>query len=286
MPSRWPGRPDRVIDLDGALVIPGFVDAHVHTTDAGLALAGLDLSGTRSLAAVPGRRPASSPRPIRTVCCGGTAGRRRGGRRTARRPAREIDEAVGNRPDLPVQGGRALGAGQHCAGRPRSPTARDWPAGRTPGRSPSWPTRPCEPLPGNNSHPRSEPRRNWPSCESAAANGIVEVHECGAGGRHRPGRPGRAAGAGRPDPGARLSGRRGHRPGAGQRAAGANPVRTPSAATWSSTGRSAPGPPPCTGRTRRCRGQPRRAVPDRAADRRSPGGLHPGGCAGRFPRDR
>ena len=44
------GVPDRVIDLDGALVIPGFVDAHVHTTEAGLARTGLDLSGTRSLA--------------------------------------------------------------------------------------------------------------------------------------------------------------------------------------------------------------------------------------------
>jgi predicted amidohydrolase YtcJ len=43
------GTPDRVIDLQGALVVPGFVDAHVHTTDAGLALVGLDLSGTRSL---------------------------------------------------------------------------------------------------------------------------------------------------------------------------------------------------------------------------------------------
>src|SRR5664280_1456305 len=44
------GRPDRVIDLGGALVVPGFVDAHVHTTDAGLVLTGLDLTGARSLA--------------------------------------------------------------------------------------------------------------------------------------------------------------------------------------------------------------------------------------------
>jgi len=44
------GEPDLVVDLDGALVIPGFVDAHVHSTDAGLALTGLDLSATRSLA--------------------------------------------------------------------------------------------------------------------------------------------------------------------------------------------------------------------------------------------
>jgi predicted amidohydrolase YtcJ len=43
------GPPDRVVDLAGALVVPGFVDAHVHTLDAGLALTGLDLSGTRSL---------------------------------------------------------------------------------------------------------------------------------------------------------------------------------------------------------------------------------------------
>ncbi len=44
------GEADRVVDLQGALVIPGFVDAHVHSTEAGLALTGLDLSTTRSLA--------------------------------------------------------------------------------------------------------------------------------------------------------------------------------------------------------------------------------------------
>jgi predicted amidohydrolase YtcJ len=43
---------DLAVDLDGALVTPAFVDAHVHTTDAGLALTGLDLSGIRSGAAL------------------------------------------------------------------------------------------------------------------------------------------------------------------------------------------------------------------------------------------
>ncbi|MEH0937776.1 amidohydrolase [Micromonospora psammae] len=39
---------DRVVELDGALVTPAFVDAHVHATDTGLALSGLDLSGVPS----------------------------------------------------------------------------------------------------------------------------------------------------------------------------------------------------------------------------------------------
>ncbi len=37
-------RAGRVIDLDGALVTPGFVDAHVHTLEAGLALESVDVS--------------------------------------------------------------------------------------------------------------------------------------------------------------------------------------------------------------------------------------------------
>lgn len=40
----------RVVDLRGALVTPGFVDAHVHATDTGLALTGLDLAAADSLA--------------------------------------------------------------------------------------------------------------------------------------------------------------------------------------------------------------------------------------------
>ncbi|HET6986177.1 MAG TPA: amidohydrolase family protein, partial [Kribbella sp.] len=41
---------DEVIDLDGKLVTPAFVDAHVHTAQSGALLTGLDLAGTTSLA--------------------------------------------------------------------------------------------------------------------------------------------------------------------------------------------------------------------------------------------
>ncbi|WP_406134026.1 amidohydrolase [Streptomyces zaomyceticus] len=41
---------DEVVDLEGALVTPAFVDAHVHTTATGFALTGLDLSTAASLA--------------------------------------------------------------------------------------------------------------------------------------------------------------------------------------------------------------------------------------------
>jgi predicted amidohydrolase YtcJ len=40
---------DRVVSLDGGLVTPAFVDAHVHTTDTGLTLDGLDVAGARSV---------------------------------------------------------------------------------------------------------------------------------------------------------------------------------------------------------------------------------------------
>ncbi|WP_432547601.1 amidohydrolase [Kineococcus sp. SYSU DK004] len=42
----WTREGDEVVDLDGALVVPAFVDAHVHTTETGLQRTGLDLSGT------------------------------------------------------------------------------------------------------------------------------------------------------------------------------------------------------------------------------------------------
>lgn len=39
---------DVIVDLEGAFVAPGFVDAHVHATSTGLLLTGLDLTSTRS----------------------------------------------------------------------------------------------------------------------------------------------------------------------------------------------------------------------------------------------
>lgn len=40
----------QVVDLDGRLVAPGFVDSHAHVTQTGLALSSLDLTGCASLA--------------------------------------------------------------------------------------------------------------------------------------------------------------------------------------------------------------------------------------------
>ncbi|MBG0739564.1 amidohydrolase family protein [Paeniglutamicibacter antarcticus] len=38
------------VDLDGALITPGFIDSHVHVTETGIALASVDLTAARSLA--------------------------------------------------------------------------------------------------------------------------------------------------------------------------------------------------------------------------------------------
>jgi predicted amidohydrolase YtcJ len=41
---------EQVVDLNGALVVPAFVDAHFHATDTGLSLTGLDLAAAHDLA--------------------------------------------------------------------------------------------------------------------------------------------------------------------------------------------------------------------------------------------
>ena len=59
---------DRVADLQGALVLPAFVDGHVHATDTGLVLTGLDLSTVKSrtelLEAVARRAKVLHGRPV------------------------------------------------------------------------------------------------------------------------------------------------------------------------------------------------------------------------------
>ena len=49
----------RVVDLNGALVLPAFVDAHVHLSHTGLGLRGGDLRPTRSVAARSSRATAA-----------------------------------------------------------------------------------------------------------------------------------------------------------------------------------------------------------------------------------
>lgn len=60
-------RADRVVDLDGALVAPGFVDSHVHLLRTGEVLDGLDVGAARSasdLARLARERATSSEGPV------------------------------------------------------------------------------------------------------------------------------------------------------------------------------------------------------------------------------
>ncbi|RSS79874.1 amidohydrolase [Streptomyces sp. WAC06614] len=89
---------DEVVDLDGALVTPAFTDAHVHTTSAGLALTGLDLTGARSLAdALDLVRAYAARRPEDRVLLGHGWDAARWPERRAPQRA-ELDAAAGGRP--------------------------------------------------------------------------------------------------------------------------------------------------------------------------------------------
>ncbi|MYS05237.1 amidohydrolase family protein, partial [Streptomyces sp. SID6041] len=89
---------DEVVDLEGALVTPAFVDAHVHTTATGFALTGLDLSAAASLAeAAELVRAHAAARPEDRILIGhGWDASRWPERRPLTRA--ELDELTGGRP--------------------------------------------------------------------------------------------------------------------------------------------------------------------------------------------
>ena len=87
---------DEVVDLDGGLVTPAFVDAHAHTTETGLALTGLDLTGATGVDAVLALVEAAARRGSGPVLVHGWDER---GWPERRPPTRvELDRAAGGRP--------------------------------------------------------------------------------------------------------------------------------------------------------------------------------------------
>ncbi|MCZ2404058.1 amidohydrolase family protein [Paenarthrobacter sp. Z7-10] len=66
----------RLVDLQGALITPGFVDSHVHVTETGLALESLDLTGARSLTQLLDLVESAATAPGRGGTANGPAGER------------------------------------------------------------------------------------------------------------------------------------------------------------------------------------------------------------------
>lgn len=87
---------DEVVDLDGGLVTPAFVDAHAHTTETGLALSGVDLSRASSAVDALARVEAAARSTRGRVLGHGWDER---GWPEQRPPTRhELDRAAGGRP--------------------------------------------------------------------------------------------------------------------------------------------------------------------------------------------
>ncbi|NUR62675.1 MAG: amidohydrolase [Catenulispora sp.] len=89
---------DEIVELRGALVTPAFVDAHVHLTSTGLALAGLDLHDAVSLTDALERIAAfAAGLPAGETVLGQGWDESKWPERRAPSPA-ELDRAVGGRP--------------------------------------------------------------------------------------------------------------------------------------------------------------------------------------------
>lgn len=177
-----PGRalhPDaEIVDLDGAFVTPGFVDAHVHATATGLHLTGPDLGRARTagdlLAAVASATSAARPGEVLIA-----HGWEPSGWTDPRLPSRyEIDQVAG---EVPVYLTRAdvhsaLVSSAMTALAPGAATADGW--------------SPDGPLTREANHqvravvrsaitPAQRRRAQEAFLNDAAAHGVVSVHECG-----------------------------------------------------------------------------------------------------------
>ena len=58
--KRWQGPSSKMVDLDGAFVMPGFNDAHAHLGDAGRIKLSVDVTGVKSLAEMQARVKAAA----------------------------------------------------------------------------------------------------------------------------------------------------------------------------------------------------------------------------------
>ena len=159
-----------------ALVLPGFVDAHVHLSHTGMGLRGVDLSGTRSVGGSPAHGRGRRPPP----------------RRPARLRARLAGAGLGGGPG--DHGGRA-GPGELRRGRLRLARRRPLrrrlqraghgvrgrPPRRLAGRRVRDPRREERRARGLRrcAQPRPAPRRRRGGAPRAAAAGVAVLHECG-----------------------------------------------------------------------------------------------------------
>ncbi|RMI31418.1 amidohydrolase [Nocardia stercoris] len=165
-----------VIDLGGAFVAPAFVDSHVHVTDLGLRLTGLDLSAADSLdecLALLRKHAAEQPGP---VLGHGWDETRWADRRAP--TAAELDAAAGPGRQVYLVRIDAHSAAVSTALLDAVPAVRSLP-GYTPG----------EPVRGQAHHavrdavlaalgPADRDRARRAALDAAAAVGIVAVHEC------------------------------------------------------------------------------------------------------------
>lgn len=164
---------DEIVELDGALVTPAFVDAHVHATATGLALTGLDLTGLPSLAAALEALAAfAADRPEPGGVLIGHGWDETGWPEGRPPTLAELDAAMRRRRALPLPHRRALRAGHHRAARAHRRLRR--PA-RLLRRRPAHPRRPPRRAPdrARAPHPRAAAgvpsARRWPGPPSSAS---------------------------------------------------------------------------------------------------------------------